>query len=112
MGSTVIKIRLNEHESFLDAINRNEYILATQIIINVCEAVHNNLKSIDIAKMVTSHHNITLKSTEHYYREALELNKNIMIKYEEYELCTKANKALEVLAEREKSIPNITPDCI
>lgn len=112
MGSSVIKITLNEDESFLDAIKRNEYRLATQTIINVCEAVHNNLKSIDIAKIVTPHHNITLKSTEYYYREALELNKNTMIKYEEYELCAKANKALEILAERESAIPNTALDYI
>lgn len=111
MGNSIIKILLTGDESFMDAIRKNEYRISVQTIHNICKAVHDNLKSIDIAKIETPHHNITLKSTEEHYKEALELNKNIMIKYEEYELCSKANKALEVLAKK-NLVVNTAPGCI
>jgi hypothetical protein len=79
-----------------------ELKLSAQIVTNICEAIENNIGYVEIATITTPTQTITLKSEEPFYIDTLRTNMDTLIKYEEFELCAKAVKGIEVMTSRLK----------
>lgn len=91
---------------FSEVLKDYELELATQIINAICQAIEEEKSYVEIANIITPHHYISLKSEESYYIDTLEINKAILIKYEEYEMCSKANKSIEIIKKRQEENKN------
>jgi hypothetical protein len=101
MAFNIIKIVLEEHDRPLHQILKDmELKLSAQIVTNICEAIENNIGYVEIATITTPTQTITLKSEEPFYIDTLVTNMDTLIRYEEYELCSKAVKAIEVMTSR------------
>ncbi len=87
----------DESVSFSEILKEHQLYLSSHIINAICEAIEEGKSNVDIAKIITPLHNIYLKCNEKNYLDTLESNKNILIGYEEYELCAKANKGIEAI---------------
>ena len=60
----------------------------------------NNIKKINIARIMTDSIAITLHTSLPNFQETLETNIKNLIKHEEYEMCAIGKKHLEILKEK------------
>jgi hypothetical protein len=90
-GNRVIKDILNEHELGL----------STAIVEKICYAIENNIKKIDIARLITDKVCITIQCSNKNYKDSLETNMENLIKYESYELCALAKKYLDTIERKD-----------
>ena len=98
MKKKVFEIHLkDESGSFIKSLKDFELPLASEIVTKICDAIDNNITFVDTAKIITPYHCITLTAQEKNYIETLEINKDTLIKYEEFELCARAVKCIEKL---------------
>jgi hypothetical protein len=103
MGNGIYKIIVTDiKRPFEDILKDHERNLSIQIINAICEAIDNGESRVEVAKIITPFHNITLKSEEKQYISTLEINKNTLIEYEDYEICAKAVRGIEKMKERNK----------
>ncbi len=81
--------------TFKEILSTHKKELSMEIVKKICYAIYNDIKQIDIASIKTSTDYIVLKATEPRFLETLELNKQVLIDFEEYELCSEIIKATE-----------------
>lgn len=81
-------------------LKSKEVELSTHIINALSDAIDRGDTYVDLARIITPSHYIVLKSEEAFFIDTLETNKNSLIPYEEYEMCAKANKAIEKMKQR------------
>jgi hypothetical protein len=113
MASDLYIINVNEgEESFEDSLKKHELNLSKRIVEAICWAVANGKSYVEVAKIVTSSHIVTLKSTEKFFLETLKINMVTLIQYEEFELCAEAKKAIDILEEKkfQKFLENSNTD--
>jgi hypothetical protein len=104
MKKKILQINLDdEHMSFIDSIKKYELQLASEIVSKICDAIDEGLSYVDIVTINSPYHKITLHAQEKNYIETLEINKETLIKYEEFELCARAVKCAEKLKEKNLS---------
>ncbi len=96
MSSSVYKIIVDDDNLSIEDIFKNhELDLAIHTINVICDAIEKDKAYVQIARIVTPSHFINLKSEQSYYIQTLEINRDLLIPYEEYEMCAQANKAIE-----------------
>lgn len=98
MKKKILEIRLeDESKSFMENLKDFELPLAAEIVTRICDAIDAGICYIDVVTITTPYHKITLNAKEENYIETLEINKDTLIKYEEFELCARAVKCIEKL---------------
>lgn len=85
---------------FKQLLKDHELPLSLQIIDAICTAVEQGWSFVEIAKIITPLHNITLQSTQKNFIETLELNMETLIEYEEYLPCARAKRAIDILSKK------------
>lgn len=74
--------------------------LSLAIVERICYAMDNNIKKINIARIMTDSIAITLHTSLPNFQETLETNIQNLIKHEEYEMCSIGKKHLDMLKEK------------
>lgn len=101
MRKKILEIYLkDEDKTFLENLKEYELVMAKEIVTRICDAIDSGMSYIDIVKIKTPHHDITLNAQEENYIKTLEINKETLIRYEEFELCARAVKCEEKLTEK------------
>lgn len=85
---------------YKELLKEHELPLSLQIIDAICTAIEEGKSFVEIAKIITPTHNITLQSTQKNFVETLELNMQTLIEYEEYLPCARAKKAIDILSKK------------
>ena len=102
MKKKILEIHLeDDSKSFMENLKDFELPLAAEIVTKICDAIDNNITFVDTAKIITPYHHITLTAQEKNYIETLEINKDTLIKYEEFELCARVVKCIEKLKKKD-----------
>ena len=83
-----------------DVLVEHERGLAIAIVERICYAMDNNIKKINIARIMTDSIAITLHTSLPNFQESLETNIQNLIKHEEYEMCAIGKKHLDMLKEK------------
>jgi hypothetical protein len=101
MKKKILEIRLeDETRSFMENLKDFELQLAVEIVSRICDAIDEGVSYVDAVTITTPYHKITLTAHEKNYIETLEVNKETLIKYEEFELCARIVKCIEKLKEK------------
>ena len=79
------------------ALSDHELNLSKHVVNNICEAIDSGLDYVELANIITPYNVIKLKSSKQYFKDTLEENLNILINYEEYEVCANAKKYIDIL---------------
>jgi len=86
---------LDNDMTFANIMAEHEEGLSTAIVEKICYAIENDLKRVTIAQIITKIHTITLHASYYNFYETLDTNMENLIKYENYELCARAQKHLD-----------------
>lgn len=103
MDSKLLKIHMTSKDKRIirDVLRENEHALSMEIVFKICEAIDNELDSVDIAEIITPVEIITIHSSGPNYLTTLETNLENLVKYEEYELCAVAKKHIDYLIDKQ-----------
>jgi hypothetical protein len=91
---------INKDMTIKEVLIEHERELSMAIVKKICYAMDNNLKKINIARIITDSIAITLHTSLPSFQETLETNLQNLIKHEEYEMCVIGKKHLDMLKEK------------
>lgn len=101
MAFEILQILVDDLDTPLeDLLKEYERELSRKIVSGICEAVDEGKTYVEIAKIITPTHNITLKSEEQYFIKALEINMKTLVLYEDYELCALAVNGIKKIEDK------------
>jgi hypothetical protein len=105
MDSELYEIEVKDgNKTIKEVLEDHEYGLSEAIIKKICYAIDNNIKRIDIARLVANNVCVTIHSSNKNYKDSLETNMGNLIKYEAYELCAMAKKHIDILEKKDLDI--------
>jgi hypothetical protein len=97
----MLKIDMTETDkSFTEVLKEIDRELSKEIINAVCGAIDNNKTYVKVAEFITMLETIDITCRKSDYLKSLEVNMDILIRYEDYELCAKAKKYIDALKEK------------
>jgi len=86
-----------------DVLKKCELELSKQIVKRICNAIKEGKANVEIAKIITPHQVITLRASEPLYLQTLEINKETLIEYQEFEICAEAQRFINMLSQKKIS---------
>ncbi len=87
-------------KSMSEVLKSCELELSKQIVKRICKAIEEGKPNIEIAKIITPDQIITLRASEPLYLQTLEINKETLIEYEEFELCAEIQRFVNILTQK------------